>query len=70
MYSALKKDGKALYDYARAGIEVERDAARTSRSTLCTLEEIEPEGARKAFAIIRVRCSKGTYIRTLARRHW
>ena len=33
MHCALKKDGKALYEYARAGIEVERAAARRRRST-------------------------------------
>lgn len=64
MYSALKKDGKALYDYARAGIEVEREARHITIHAL-SLEEIEPEGVLRRLRI-RVRCSKGTYIRTLA----
>jgi tRNA pseudouridine55 synthase len=63
MYSALKKDGKALYDYARAGIEVERDARQVTIQAL-KLEEIEPENGRRRLKI-EVTCSKGTYIRTL-----
>lgn len=60
MYSAIKKDGKALYEYARAGIEVER-AERSV--TIYALELI----ARRTTEIdIAVTCSKGTYIRTLA----
>ena len=64
MYSALKKDGKALYDYARAGFEVEREARYITIHTL-SLEEIEPQAGVRRLRI-RVRCSKGTYIRTLA----
>ena len=64
MYSALKKDGKALYDYARAGIEVEREARNITIHSLF-LEEIESEAGVRRLRI-RVRCSKGTYIRTLA----
>lgn len=60
MYSALKKDGKPLYELARQGVEVAR-AARTI--TIHTLELLEFAAPR---ARIRVRCSKGTYIRTLA----
>jgi tRNA pseudouridine55 synthase len=60
MHSALKKDGRALYDYARAGIEVER-APRTV--TVHRLELVEWEGRR---LVIDVTCSKGTYVRTLA----
>jgi tRNA pseudouridine55 synthase len=64
MYSALKKDGKALYDYARAGIEIERQARNITVHSL-GLEEIETvAGVRRLH--IRLRCSKGTYIRTLA----
>ena len=60
MHSALKKDGKPLYAYARAGIEVER----TSRDiTIHRIEIIAGEGDTWT---IDVRCSKGTYIRTLA----
>jgi tRNA pseudouridine55 synthase len=64
MYSALKKDGKALYDYARAGIEVVREARQIVIHTL-TLEEIEPLNSQRRLKIT-VKCSKGTYVRTLA----
>lgn len=64
MHSALKKDGKALYEYARAGIEVERVAREV------TIYQLEVDMALVASAQpalkMRVRCSKGTYIRTLA----
>lgn len=59
MYSALKRDGKPLYELARAGIEVEREA-RPVRITALELLAFEPG----AFELD-VRCSKGTYIRTL-----
>ena len=59
MHSALKKDGKALYEYAREGIEVERAARDVTVYRL--------ELAREALDAIRLRAtvSKGTYIRTL-----
>lgn len=60
MYSALKRDGKPLYEYARAGIEVELAPRRV---TIHALELLEFAG--ETFRI-RVACSKGTYIRTLA----
>lgn len=60
MYSALKRDGKALYEYAREGIEVERAARRV---TIHALDLLGFAGERFS---IRVSCSKGTYIRTLA----
>jgi tRNA pseudouridine55 synthase len=63
MYSALKKDGKALYDYARAGIEVEREARHIVIHALA-LEEITPESGHRRLKITAT-CSKGTYIRTL-----
>ncbi len=63
MYSALKKDGKALYDYARAGIEVEREARHIVIHKLA-LEEIETANAQRRLKMT-VTCSKGTYIRTL-----
>lgn len=64
MHSALKKDGRALYDYARAGIEVERPArAVTIYELKVGLETID--GVQVALQM-RVKCSKGTYIRTLA----
>ena len=60
MHSALKHDGKPLYDYARAGIEVER-AERDVR--IDRVDVVEGEGARW---VLDVACSKGTYVRTLA----
>ncbi|MBU3694858.1 MAG: tRNA pseudouridine(55) synthase TruB, partial [Rhodocyclaceae bacterium] len=60
MYSALKRDGRPLYDYARAGIEVER-AARPV--TLHAIDLLAFDGAQ---AVLDVSCSKGTYIRVLA----
>ena len=63
MHSALKKDGKALYDYARAGIEVEREARPVTIHAL-HLQEIEPDNGHRRLKI-NVTCSKGTYIRTL-----
>ncbi len=59
MYSALKVNGKKLYELARAGKEVERAARPVIIRELEILEENMPEFT------IRVRCSKGTYIRTL-----
>ena len=63
MHSALKKDGKALYEYARAGIEVEREAREVQIYALnmAFAEESPPHAAIKII----VKCSKGTYIRTL-----
>ena len=60
MHSALKKDGKALYEYARAGIEVEREARRVSIQAITLVDW------RGDLLVVDVRCSKGTYIRTLA----
>jgi tRNA pseudouridine55 synthase len=62
MYSALKRDGKPLYEYARAGIEIERESRRVTISELGLLSFDE---ANARFTI-RVACSKGTYIRSLA----
>lgn len=60
MHSALKHQGRPLYEYARAGIEIERPPRRV---TIHTLELIECALPQVSF---RVRCSAGTYIRTLA----
>jgi len=60
MYSALKRDGKPLYEYARAGIEVERKV-RTVTIHALDLLAVDGDTCRT-----RVACSKGTYIRTLA----
>lgn len=59
MYSALKRDGKPLYEYARAGIELEREARPVTISELALLDWTSP------FLTLRVTCSKGTYIRVL-----
>ena len=59
MYSALKKDGRRLYELAREGREVER-APRPVR--IRSLQLIARESDELVF---RVRCSKGTYVRTL-----
>lgn len=59
MYSALKVNGKKLYELARQGKEIER-AARP-----VTIKEIEILSIDMPFVKIRVECSKGTYIRTL-----
>jgi len=60
MHSALKKDGKALYEYARAGVEVER-APRPVR-----IHRIGVLAWHGAELTLDVACSKGTYVRTLA----
>ena len=59
MHSALKRDGKPLYEYARAGVTLERPARRV---TIHALRLLDFDGI---FARISVDCSKGTYIRTL-----
>ncbi len=64
MHSALKKDGKALYEYAREGVTVER-VPRTITIHSLRLEEIEPQDGLRCVRMW-VECSKGTYIRTLA----
>ena len=60
MFSALKRDGKPLYEYARAGIEVEREARAV------TIHAIDIAFGDHDTWTLDVRCSKGTYIRTLA----
>lgn len=60
MYSALKFEGKPLYEYARAGVEL----TRTPRQV--HIHEIAVLACQDNIAEIRVTCSKGTYIRTLA----
>jgi tRNA pseudouridine55 synthase len=60
MHSALKRDGRPLYEYARQGIEVAREPRRV------TIHRIEFLDLRDDLVRFRVRCSKGTYVRTLA----
>ena len=64
MHSALKKDGRALYDYARAGIEVEREAREVRIIDLTGA--LASDTAGRELIKMTVKCSKGTYIRTLA----
>ncbi len=59
MYSAIKVDGKKLYELARKGISVERKERKIF------IYDIEVESFSKDRAMIVVTCSKGTYIRTL-----
>lgn len=59
MYSALKRDGKALYEYAREGITLEREARAVTIHRLDLIDYQAP------FLKLRVTCSKGTYIRVL-----
>lgn len=66
MHSALKKDGKALYEYARAGIEVERPARQVQIYALDIALVISTAVLASPALKIVVQCSKGTYIRTLA----
>ncbi|TCN25574.1 tRNA pseudouridine(55) synthase TruB [Mesobacillus foraminis] len=66
MYSAVKVNGKRLYEYARQGIEVERPSRRVNIYQIELLDDRNSfEGATVSFRF-RVQCSKGTYIRTLA----
>ena len=60
MYSALKHEGRSLYEYARAGVEIER------QPRLITIQSINVSTYETDVAQVSVVCSKGTYIRTLA----
>lgn len=60
MYSALKRDGKPLYEYARAGVEVEREPRPV------VIRQLEVSLVDSENFVMKVECSKGTYIRTLA----
>jgi tRNA pseudouridine55 synthase len=60
MYSALKHQGRPLYEYARAGQTVDKPARQIQ------IYQIELLSYDSPVAVIRVRCSKGTYIRVLA----
>lgn len=62
MYSALKKDGVRLYELARKGQEVEREARPV---TIRSLELLPQTGENPDEYFLTVSCSKGTYIRTL-----
>ncbi|WP_394209747.1 tRNA pseudouridine(55) synthase TruB [Psychrobacter piscatorii] len=60
MYSALKKDGKKLYEYARAGIEIDRPPRDI------TIKAIELHAIDDTQIRLTVTCTKGTYVRVLA----
>jgi len=66
MYSAVKVNGKKLYEYARAGIEVERPTRNVTIYELTLLSDDSTFSGELVTFRIRVSCSKGTYIRTLA----
>ena len=60
MYSAIKKEGKKLYELARRGQEVERQPRPITIYELELLDQLSPTDYT-----LRVKCSKGTYVRTL-----
>jgi tRNA pseudouridine55 synthase len=60
MYSALHRDGKRLYELARQGVEVEREPREV------IVHSIRLESVALPDFVIRIRCGKGTYVRTLA----
>ena len=60
MHSALKRDGRALYEYARQGVEVERAPREV------TIHRLALQSFDGLDAVIDVDCSKGTYVRVLA----
>jgi tRNA pseudouridine55 synthase len=59
MHSALKRDGRALYEYAREGIVLEREPRPV------TIHELEILDWQAPLLTLRVKCSKGTYVRVL-----
>ena len=65
MYSAVKVNGKKLYEYARAGEEVERPQRQVTITKFVRTSPIELENDTARFTF-RVACSKGTYVRTLS----
>lgn len=65
MYSAVKVNGKKLYEYAREGKVVERPKRRVVIHAMHLLSDIKQHDKTASFSI-QVSCSKGTYIRTLA----
>lgn len=67
MYSAVKVDGKRLYDYARMGESVERPQRQVDIYTIDRLSEVVYDDESKSSTVsVKIRCGKGTYIRTLA----
>lgn len=66
MYSAVKVNGKRLYEYARKGIEVERPTRKVNIYSIQLLDDQEEFKGETVSFRFQVDCSKGTYIRTLA----
>ncbi len=66
MYSAVKVNGRKLYEYARKGIEVERPARKVQIYEIELLNALESYEGNEITFQIRIACGKGTYIRTLA----
>ncbi|BCS53446.1 tRNA pseudouridine(55) synthase TruB [Geobacter sp. SVR] len=60
MYSAIKRDGQPLYKLARQGVEVERQSRRVE------IHRLELTALELPFVSLRVTCSRGTYVRSLA----
>ncbi|MCP3852404.1 MAG: tRNA pseudouridine(55) synthase TruB [Gammaproteobacteria bacterium] len=66
MFSALKHNGRPLYEYARKGIEIERKSRPITIFSIELLDYcLENKASESSFLEIEVKCSKGTYIRTL-----
>ena len=65
MYSAVKVDGRKLYEYARAGQEVERPKRTIEISSFERTSPLVAEGDLVRFTF-RVKCGKGTYVRTIS----
>ncbi|RFB19019.1 tRNA pseudouridine(55) synthase TruB [Bacillus sp. HNG] len=65
MYSAVKVNGKRLYEYARQGLVIERPSRKITIHHLELLSDIVQKEGTVSFRF-RVTCSKGTYVRTLA----
>ena len=66
MFSAVKVNGKRLYEYARKGETVERPTRQVTIHSLELLDDVELYEGQEITFPIRIVCSKGTYIRTLA----
>ncbi|KOF10459.1 tRNA pseudouridine synthase B [Planococcus glaciei] len=66
MYSAVKVNGKKLYEYARQGIQVERPERIVRIDSIELLDEQTEWSGKELKFSIRIQCGKGTYIRTLA----
>ncbi len=66
MYSAVKVNGRKLYEYARKGIEVERPERKVIIHEIELLDPVQSYEGEEVTFRIRVACGKGTYIRTLA----